>query len=134
MKTGNGTVNKQFIYVLIHIPFFALQKIGITGNMRARLKEINETTFGYCLPLFFGRVFAAYYLEQLLLGLTWPLKWQLNGSGGSEWRLFGIIALPIIVFAWLLDRLFLFFVALFLAWFLAGCPKEPFAAISRLFH
>ena len=102
--------------------------------MRNRLREINSSVFGFVFPIIFCRVWGAFYIEQLLLTVLRPLKWELNCSGGTEFRLFGIIALPIVLFAFLLDRLFLFFVALVLAWFLGGCPNEPLKAISRLIH
>ena len=124
-KSGNGTAARQYIYCLVNIPFIFLFKIGITGNMRYRLRDINETTFGWCIPVFFCRIWGAYYLEQALLWVLGPLKWQMNGSGGSEWRVLGIIALPIIFLALLIDRIFLFCVAMFVAWMLTGHPMEP---------
>lgn len=132
-KTGNNTLNRQYIYCLIHFPLIAIFKIGVTGNMRARLVEINKTTFGFCLPVFFCKVWAAFYIEQFILGLLRPLKFELSGSGGSEWRFFGIVALPIILAAYLIDKMWLLFVSLFICWILAGCPHEVIKSLSRLF-
>lgn len=132
MKSGNGTASKQHLYILWHVPLIFLFKIGVTGNMRARLKEINETTFGYAVPIVFPRLWGAYYIEQFLLGILWPLKYPLNGSGGSEWRILGIIALPIVVLFWAVQFLFWFLVALLIIWLCSGQPDEPIKAILRL--
>lgn len=134
MRSGNNTFNKQHLYCLWNLPLFWLFKIGVTGNMKARLNEINETTFGIAVPLFWGKMFGAYYIEQFLLGITYPLKWELNGSGGTEWRIFGIITWPVMVLFWVFWKVFWFWVSLLLCWLLAGCPQEPIESFKRLFH
>lgn len=134
-KSGNGTTNRQWIYCLWMIfPNPLLFKVGISGNLWARLSEINKSTFGVVVPVFACRIWGAYYWEQFILGLLYPLKWRVNGSGGSEYRLFGIIALPLILLAFLLDRLFLYLVSIIVIWFLSGCPQEPIRAILQLLN
>lgn len=132
-KSGNNTINKQYLYCLVNVPFFFLQKIGITGNPKARFREINETTIGITFPIFCSEVFAAYYIEQFLLFLTYPLKIKLSGSGGTEWRMFGFITWPVMVLCWLVDRLFLTMAVLMLSLFASGIYAEFFKAFFRVF-
>lgn len=131
--SGNGTAARQYIYVLWYVfPMPWLWKIGITGNMQARLREINKTTFGVIVPIWFCKIYGAYYVEQFLLGILYPLKWHVNGSGGTEYRILGIIALPLILLAWAIDKLFLFLLTLTIVWIISDCPDEPINSLVRL--
>lgn len=131
-RTGNNTANRQYLYLLMNVPLFFLFKIGVTGDMANRKREIDETTIGKTVVLFAGRIWAAYYIEQFLLGITFPFRFSLNGSGGSEWRLLGILVLPLMWICLLIDRFWYVFVLTALCWWEFGRGFLPLEKIVTI--
>lgn len=114
-RSGNGTWARQYIYVLWNFPFIWITKIGITGWEKYRIKSIDRQAPGWDFYLFKTQVFGAYYLEQLLHAICFPFNIfyvfgvRFGRSGHTE-RFLAIsilIALPIILLWWVLDKAFL---------------------------
>jgi len=110
-RTGNHTWASQWLYVVPKplipaLAFLALLwyglpwpvaailagllmpvKIGITGNLRARFREIRKTSLGLEIPIPVAYLPGAYYLEQAIHALLWPFRFRWFGSGKTEWFL-----------------------------------------------
>ena len=110
-RTGNHTWACQWLYVVSKpiapaLAFLALLwyglpwppaailagflmpvKIGITGNIQARFREIRKTSPGLELPIPLAYLPGAYYLEQAIHAMLWPFRIRWIGSGKTEWFL-----------------------------------------------
>lgn len=115
--------------MLMNVPLLFLFKIGVTGHMESRKREIDETTFGKTVVVFAKRIWAAYYIEQFLLGITFPFRFALKGSGGSEWRLLGVLVLPFMWFFLFVDRFWYLPILFILCWWEFGRDILPFEKI-----
>lgn len=86
---------------MVHFPFVWWWKIGITGQSAAkRAKWIDETMWGFPIPVFFVVIPGAYGVEQWLHEVCAPLNFRFyNGSGATEWFWFpaAIFAIPVMV-------------------------------------
>ena len=111
-KSGNGTKSRQWIYIFVNIPFVLLCKVGISGNVSKRRKEVSESTPGIAVPIFAMKIRNAYGVEQFIhhgfefLNVPW------FGSGKTEW--FWIILAPfaiIIVIGAAMFRIMLYLIA-----------------------
>lgn len=135
-RSGNGTSASQFLYLLIYLPIPLFVKVGISGNVWQRVGFISESLPGFVVPLLWVKVPFAWQLEQALHGwLSW-LSVPFIGSGRTEyfWLPAVLIVAPIMLFLIVVKRLWLFLLALFLSWVLAGMPQEPVKAITRFLH
>lgn len=90
---------------MINFPLIFLVKIGITGNLQRRKKNISDSTFGIAVPIIIFYLYNAHGLEQWLHRVLAPLNVRLRGSGGTEWFLvIGlVIALPILIIRQVFD-------------------------------
>lgn len=119
MRTGNHTANPQWLYVVINptvalpvfafalatgLPlapacflasFFVLIKVGITGVPRERFRAIHKASPGIDIPVRLAWLPGAYYIEQAIHFLFFPVRlWSWGrGAGRTEW----FIALPGVV-------------------------------------
>ena len=139
MKSGNGTSAAQTIYLLINFPYVNRIKIGITGNLSARTKNITETTKGRAITVIALRMFWAWQIEKSIHRCLSKFHSPFSeGSGRTEW--FNVLALPFAFFAivgyffvtWALIIGGSMVAMLTLMWIRDGCPNEPIEAISRL--
>lgn len=120
-RSGNGTSAKQWLYLLINLPNFYLCKVGITGNLKNRLRSINDEAFGYTFPVFCFRVHFAYQIEQAILNVSKPFKFSYGQSGRSEWRIGIVVFLwPLYGLIFLFSRLFILFCTVVVLWLLFG--------------
>lgn len=95
----------QILYLMINFPLIFLVKIGITGNLQQREKNISETTPGIAVPVIAFYLYNAHGLEQWLHRVLAPLNVRLKGSGGTEWFLILglVIALPVLILRQIID-------------------------------
>lgn len=97
-RSGNGTWNIQWFYVLWNFPCFWVVKIGITGEPITRWANIDKTSFGWDFPIYAVRIFCAYQVEQGVHRLCRIMKVYFNGSGHTE-RFFVLAAIPALIFS-----------------------------------
>lgn len=100
-KSGNNTASAQWLYILWNFPFVWIVKIGITGYLRLRIKQVGESAPGWDIPIFAIYIPNAYGIEQLIHRLCQPLRIRFYGSGRTE-RFFILALLPgvLIPLAW----------------------------------
>jgi hypothetical protein len=76
------------VYLMHNIPFFWLNKFGITDYSKARRRNVSETTPGYVFYIFAPRLEFGWHLEQFIHRLY---RFQnihfWTGSGRTEWFL-----------------------------------------------
>ena len=74
------------VYVMHNVPFFFLNKFGISDETAKRTRNVSETTPGFVFNLFAPRLEFGWQLEQFIHAL-YRLQnlhfWR--GSGRSEW-------------------------------------------------
>lgn len=123
MRTGNHTTARQYLYLVINptpalifagliwwmgMPwqfnaivssFFILTKIGITGNMKARIRDIEGTSPGIDIIVGKARIWGAYYIEQWIHRWLAFLNCPWFGSGKTEWfiGLWGLLGVIVYV-------------------------------------
>ena len=101
-RTGNRTWNTQLVYILGNFPFVMVVKIGITGNMKRRLSQIDKSAPGNDRVLFRMKIWGAYYLEQLVHFLCYPLRVyhfrELGGLNLGAYLLVGLLILSLPMF------------------------------------
>jgi hypothetical protein len=143
MKSGNGTSAAQTIYLLVNFPYVNRIKVGITGNLSARTKNITETTKGMAITVLALKMFWAWQIEKSIhnclrkFGFHSPME---SGSGKTEWHklsafpfaFFAIIGYFFLTCAIVLSGGLLFMLLAF--WFANGCPNEPVQALARLIN
>jgi T5orf172 domain len=135
-ESGNGTAAIQKIYIMWNLPYFHVVKVGITGNVGNRRKNISETTPGLVFPIFVVVVPFAYWLEKKMHGwFSWfNMPFGSSASGGSEWFIFVVAPFAAVIMAvfqvfWLCLSVV---VTLLFLWLGSGCPDEPVEALARL--
>ena len=85
-RSGNGTANAQHLYLLWNWPYLHVCKIGISGDVKRRLRTINRTSPGYDFKIIAPVIFGAYYIERGLKNV-FKAKWfkvKFEGSGKTE--------------------------------------------------
>lgn len=125
-RTGNGTTNRQWLYIFWNFPFIWIVKIGIGGDMWKRRKQVDKSAPGIDIPIWFIYIPFAYQLEQFIHSIMSIIQVPFWGSGHTE-RFFIIAAVPAIVLSLLLfifEYLFYLAAALFIAWIVAGAPSH----------
>ena len=95
-KRGAGKSSRQYIYVLINLPFFWIVKVGITADPKRRWNDIDRSSPGKDVAIFWIKIWGAYYVEQFVLSMCSPLRRKFWGSGRTERFLF-LAAIPAIV-------------------------------------
>lgn len=95
-RTGNGTINAQWLYIFVNFPLLILVKIGISGNVGKRRKQVSDKVFGVAIPVWAVYIPFAYSTEQAMHGLFSWGNIRLNGFG-KEWFI-----LPVLPFAWII--------------------------------
>lgn len=95
----------QFLYLMINIPLIFAVKIGITGNVSRRKKNISESVFGIAVPVAIFYIYDAHGFEQFLHRMLKPFHIPFHGSGKTEWFfvLALVLALPILILRQLID-------------------------------
>lgn len=69
-----------------NIPLFHINKFGITDHVKARQKNVSETTAGFVFPIFAPTIAFGWECEQFVHGLYSLQNYRLSkGSGRSEW-------------------------------------------------
>lgn len=120
-RTGNGTRNRQYLYIMLNFPFVWKWKIGITGNIKTRCASISKIVPGRMVVVFAANVYNAYSFEQFLLHIT---RWDattVRGVGGREFRGLsgGLIALFLAFVYTILDFAGLVLVGMLIAFLFA---------------
>ena len=95
-RSGNGTSNVQWLYVLGNFPFLWVVKIGIAGNLWKRERQVDRTAPGWDFVLFALYIPGAYQVEQWLHKICKPLRVSFRGSGHTERFLFPA-AIPAVI-------------------------------------
>lgn len=95
-RSGNGTSRAQWLYILWNFPFVWVVKIGITGSLARRHKDIDKSAPGWDFPIWYIRIPFAYQVEQFVHGLMGWCRVRFWGSGHTE-RFWFIAAIPAIV-------------------------------------
>jgi hypothetical protein len=95
-RTGNGTAARQWLYVLWNFPFIWTVKIGITGDLARRVRQVDESAPGWDFPIWAVKIPFAYQVEQLTHGLMGWCRVGFWGSGKTE-RFWLIAAIPAII-------------------------------------
>jgi len=95
----------QFLYVMINFPLIFAAKIGITGNVSKRKRNISESVFGIAVPVAVFYIYDAHGFEQFLHKLLKPMNIPFHGSGKTEWFfVFAlVIAVPLLILRQLID-------------------------------
>lgn len=141
MKSGNGTSAAQTIYLLVNFPYVNRIKVGITGNLSARTKNITETTKGRAITVLALKMFWAWQIEKSIHNCLSAFNRPFSvGSGRTEWFSFAafpfaflaIIGYFFLTWAIVLSGGLLFMLLAF--WFANGCPNEPVQALARLIN
>lgn len=96
-RSGNGTAQRQWLYIMGNFPMLWIVKIGITGNPSARLRSVDKSAPGKDFYLFRVRIIWAYQIEQFVHALCFFLRVRFWGSGHTERFLFPA-AIPAVVF------------------------------------
>jgi len=95
-RSGNGTSNVQWLYVLWNVPFIWVCKIGIGGKLKKRERQVDRSAPGWDFIVFAMPIPFAYQIEQAVHRLCAPLRVKFWGSGHTE-RFFVLAAIPAIV-------------------------------------
>jgi hypothetical protein len=121
-KSGNGTSNRQWLYLYINFPIFFLVKIGISGDYKRRAKQVNSSTFGWTVPVFAVKIPYAFQCEQAMHKLFNGFNIRYGGS--KEWFLLPVApaAIAIMLFALVIEWLLYVVIAFLLLWAMAGLP------------
>jgi T5orf172 domain len=117
-KTGNGTSNRQWLYLYVNVPMVVLVKIGISGNYKRRAKQVAKSSFGWTIPVFAVKIPFAWQIEQAMHRL---FNWFNIPYGGSkEWFLFPVapVALAIMLLALVLEWVIFALVAMLFFWWM----------------
>lgn len=98
-KSGNGTIARQDLYLMVNWPYFFIFKIGISRDAKHRSRQVSAKHPGtyYCVAV--ARIEFAYQVEQLLLSLTSLFYWPFFGGKEQRWGLLWVLIAPLI---WLL--------------------------------
>ena len=85
-KSQKRFMQRTKVYVMHNVPFFWLNKFGITDHTEARRRSVSETTPGYVFHVFSPTLEFGWHLEQFIHNL-YRLQnihfWK--GSGRKEW-------------------------------------------------
>lgn len=132
MKSGNGTANPQFLYVMVSLPVPILCKIGISNKVSRRTNEVSKKIVGWACPIFFVFIPYCWHLEQSLHRVFAFANVRFGES--KEWFWIPVAPFAIMVMIvhqafWILFSLGVFFGCMWLA---DGCPEEPIKAVLRL--
>lgn len=120
-KSGNGTIARQDLYLVVCWPYVFLWKIGISKDAKQRARQISQEKVGSWHVVARARIEFAYHIEQIILALTllffWPFFGGVEVRWGPLWLLLAPIvwALAILRFVIVASLLLLAFYALF--WF-----------------
>ena len=89
------------VYLMHNIPYFFLNKFGITDKTAQRQRSVSDTTPGFVFALFAPRLEFGWHLEQFIHRLYAFLNVHFwTGSGRTEW---------VIVFNPIIGTLFAFY-------------------------
>jgi len=94
-KSGNGTSNRQWVYLYLNVPLILLVKVGISGNYKRRARQVEKTTFGWSIPIFAVKIPFAWQCEQTMHRL---FRWfNIRYGGSKEWYFFPVAPLAILI-------------------------------------
>ncbi len=133
MRSGNGSIWPQHLYLMVSTPLPLLCKIGISKDADKRALQVSKKVVGSAVVVLKIWVPLAYHTEQGLHSLF--RIFNVRYGNGKEW--FAIIpvfpvALVLMVAILLFWFLLLAFCVLACIWVSNDCPKEPLTAITRL--
>lgn len=94
-KSGNGTIARQDLYLLVCWPYIFLYKIGISKDADDRAKQISKERHGTWHVVAVARIEFAYQIEQLLLALTIPFYWPFFGGKELRWGPLWVLFIPL---------------------------------------
>ena len=94
------------LYLMVHVPFILLFKIGITSvgvGVSKRAKQVDRAVIGFPFPIMVLFIPGAYRIEQNLhRRFSWCHCKFYSGDGASEWFfLFPILLIPVMLCVWL---------------------------------
>lgn len=96
-KSGNGTSNRQWLYILANFPFLWIVKVGITGQSgNKRRKQIDKSAPGWDFTIFKIKIRWAYQAEQFIHFICSFMQVGFWGSGKTE-RFFFLAAIPALI-------------------------------------
>jgi len=99
-RSQDRILQETRVYVFHNIPYFWINKFGISDNVKNRSRNVSETTAGFAFCFFAPTLAFGWECEQFVHTLYAPLNYVLKeGSGRSEW---------FIVFSPAVGTLFLF--------------------------
>ena len=123
--SGNGTNNRQWLYLFWNIPCIWMCKIGIGGDYERRRKEVSRTAPGNAILFLAVKILFAYRIEKALHRTFRVFNIPFHGSGKQEW--FFILVLPfaaaVMLFFFFLEWIVILGILLFISWMAAGYPK-----------
>lgn len=94
--------SEERIYIMLHIPFFVICKIGISKNTKRRAKDVSDSIVGFALPICAVKSKYAFQIEQWMHEQLKVLNVKFHGSGKTEWFWLPalLLALPTLFFVW----------------------------------
>jgi len=105
--------------VLWNIPYFWTVKVGITGDLKQRQRDIDRTNEGIDLRVFWLRIPFAYQVEQWVHEkMNWAKVGGFSGSGHTERFLFPAIFPAIFgaLFVFIIKWIIIFSIAFLIGW------------------
>lgn len=94
-KSGNGTIARQELYLLVNWPYVFIYKIGIGKDAKARARDKSRDHPGTYHCVAAARIEFAYQIEQLLLALTLPFFWPFFGGKEIRWGPLWLLLMPV---------------------------------------
>lgn len=93
----NGSIRKQYIYMMHNSRRPFLWKIGIANSADRRRQEVDNSTAGTVRVVTSCQLYFAYALEQIMHFIYAPLNQRVKGSGGTEWFFFLVPISPFLI-------------------------------------
>ena len=111
----------RHIYVMGNTRYLFRYKIGISNNVVNRRDCIDKSLGGSVYVIFSIKLHYAYFLEQTLHGIYYPLNARMKGSGKTEWFWFIFPFSPILLIltAWIIQETFLIGLIMLFIYFLS---------------
>ena len=99
-------LDRRHLYVLRSSRYKFRYKIGISNHVERRRREVDDSLRGGVGIITSRKILFAYFWEQCLHKLYFPLNARMKGSGKTEWFWFVFPLTPILLIwaIWLSER------------------------------
>ena len=88
------------VYLMHNVPYFWINKFGISDNAKARRQSVSKSAPGYVFYIFAPKLLYGWECEQFVHTVYAWLNVPFSGSGKSEWMLvFSPVVGSLFVFA-----------------------------------